>query len=408
MTRGDNFYYGFICVAYGMLGLDMKIYDVIIIGAGAAGLTAARAALGRNKSVAILEMKNTPARKVAASGGGRCNITNMAAGYNRYFGQNKNFVRSALAQFGPNDILDWTKKHNIKLFEKESGRFFCADGADAVVDALVRDVRGADIFYSTSVVAIGKNGDTFDIVCDDNRVFYAKSVILATGGTSFGALGVSDIGYKIAKSFGHKIIPVRPALCAMAISQWPNDLSGISIPAQITVGKNKINDDLLFTHFGIGGPLAYRASLFDITDDITINLLPNIDLENILCNSKKDNGRKSITNVIAEYLPLRVARWITNNDTRNIADIKNTEIKQITTNITNIKISRDAIKYHNMQSAEVVRGGVSTDEISSKTMESKLCANLFIVGELMDIAGDLGGFNLQWAWASGYVAGINA
>ena len=178
--------------------------------------------------------------------------------------------------------------------------------------------------------------------------------------------------------------------------------------AEIKIGKIKLQDSLLFTHFGIGGPLAYRASVRDIHDGITINLMPNTDVLTILRNVKQKSGRKNIANILSDFMPNRVAKWIMANDTRNIADFKDTEIIKIVDKITNIIIPGDKIKLHNMSSAEIVRGGVDTREISSKTMESTLCKGLFFAGEVMDVAGDLGGFNLQWAWASGRVAGQNA
>ena len=385
----------------------MKQYDVIIIGAGAAGLSAAAVARERGKRVAILEMGETPARKVMVSGGGRCNITNTDANHTRYFGENPNFVRGALSRVSAHDIIEWANRKKLSLVEKTPGRYFCENGASAVVEALMKDVRGIDIFYNTNVKSVQKNTDEF-IISTNKNFFCAKSVIVATGGISFPTLGVSDIGYKIAKSFGHKIIPVRPALCALSIPNMPSELAGISIDAEIKIGKTKLHDSLLFTHFGIGGPLAYRASVRDIHNGIVINLMPNIDVQNVLRDAKRTSGKKNVTNILTQYLPNRLARWIMAGDIRNIADIKDADIEKIATRITNIIIPGNKIKLHNMASAEIVRGGVDTREISSKTMESVLCRGLFFAGEVMDVAGDLGGFNLQWAWASGRVAGQNA
>lgn len=380
----------------------MKQYDVIIIGAGAAGLSAGAQAIQNGKSVLILDMGNTPARKVMASGGGRCNITNTAAGRDRYFGQNPDFVRGALSRVSPHDILEWAKSHKLKLSQKEPGRYFCDDGAGAVVDALMRDAHGADIKYNSPVQSVEKKDGLFWV-----NGCCAPALIVASGGTSFGTLGVSDIGYKIAKSFGHKIIPVRPGLCALAITGANADLAGITLDAEIKIGKKKVCDSMLFTHFGIGGPAAYRASLHNIKDGIHINLCPNTDVLDLLRDAKQTQGRKNLATILGTVLPVRIAKWIAGADGRNIADLKDSDIKNIAERIQNIFISGDKIKYHTLASAEVVCGGISTDEISSKTMESKLCSGLFFVGEVIDIAGDLGGFNLQWAWASGRVAGDN-
>ncbi len=380
----------------------MKNYDVIIIGAGAAGLSAAISALNLGKRVLVLEMGRTPARKVAISGGGRCNITNTDANVNRYFGKNPDFVRGALSRYTPVDVLQWCKKHNLKIEEKTSGRFFCADGASAVVRALRHDTQNADIQYNTLITNIEKQNDMFVI-----NEFCAPSVILATGGTSWGTVGVSDTGYKIAKKFGHNIVPVRPALCALKIAGADADMAGITLNAEIVIEKHTLQDSLLLTHFGLGGPLAYRASLYDLNNGFYLNLMPDIDVIQLLKNKKKAAGKRSVTSILSKYLPNRLAKKITNNSTKNIADVSDKDIEKLATRISKIFIPSDRISLHGLSAAEVVRGGVDTADVSSKTMESKLCRGLFFAGEVLDIAGDLGGFNLHWAWASGYVAGTN-
>lgn len=381
----------------------MKKYDVIIIGAGAAGLSSAAVATKRGRRVAVFDMGNTPARKVQLSGGGNCNITNMAAGRDRYFGENPDFVRGALSRVSPADILTWANTHNLHTFEKGTGRYFCAAGADAVVDALMHDACAADFYWNTKIADIKKENGLFCV-----NQCCANSVIVATGGISFDRLGVSDAGYKIAKSVGHKIVPVRPALCALALAEWTDELAGISLNAEIIIGRNVVRDSLLITHVGIGGPAAYRASLYDLDAGIRINVMPNIDVYGLLRGAKQTHGRKTAASILSEYVPTRVAKWIAGNDNRNIADLKDTEILKIATKANNLHFTRTQIKYHSMHSAEVVRGGISVDDVSSKTMESKLCSGLYFAGEVLDIAGDLGGFNLQWAWASGRVAGENA
>lgn len=383
----------------------MKKYDVIIIGAGAAGLSAAAVALSRGRRVAILDMGNVPARKISVSGGGRCNFTNNAVAANRYFGNNPDFVRSAIARVKPNDILNWARQNNIKWTEKSPGQYFCVDGANVIVDALMHDAHGADIWTSTVVTGVSRNLTGF-LIQSDQGDFAAQSVIVATGGISFSALGVSDIGYKIAKQFGHKIIPVRPALCAIATHVFASDLSGISVDTEICVGREKIRDYMLFTHFGVGGPAIYRATVRDF-NDIIINMAPDTNIFDILRRAKTSNGRKSVAGILSETLPNKLAKWIC-SDTGHIADYKDSELQKIAKKVNHVVIPHNDITLHGMPSAEVVRGGVDTSQISSKTMESMICPGLFFAGEVMDIAGDLGGFNLHWAWASGRVAGENA
>ncbi len=386
----------------------MKYYDVIIIGGGAAGFSAAIAATKNAKTVAVLDMRNTPARKVMASGGGRCNFTNAAADAPRYFGKNPNFVRGALSRVSPSDVLAWARANKITPIEKAPGQYFSATGAPAVVDAMRHAARGAKIIKNTTILDVDKTDDGFVVCAASGETYRAGHVIIATGGVSFPSLGVSDVGYKIAKKFGHKIIPPRPALCGIATDAFPADLSGISMPVEIKIGKTVIQDNILFTHWGIGGPATYRATVRDISDAITLNLMPGVDAYSWLRGQKQTSGCKSLKSVLGLKIPARVAEHLANLQTKNIADYRDTEIAEIATRINNIVIPVQSIKMHNMAMAEVVRGGVDTAQISSKTMESKLCPGLFFAGEVLDIAGDLGGFNLHWAWASGYVAGQNA
>jgi len=382
----------------------MKIYDVIIIGAGAAGLMAASQLRKRNKSVLIIDMGEKPARKVAISGGGNCNFTNTNADYTHYFGQNPQFVRSGLTQFTPFDTLNWVKSHGIKYIEKEPGRYFCKNGAHEIIDALITDAGNTEIKYNTNVIDVHKDDELF-VVKTDHGDFASSAIIVATGGVSYPHLGVSNIGHIIAKKFGHKIVPPRPALCAIKTKSFPNELTGISTNVSITTNNRLIYDDLLFTHFGLGGPAIYRATLSNI-NKIIINFVPDKNVFEILKNTKQTNGQKNIANILGEIMPNKLARFFAKNNMKNIADYKDIELKNIADTITHFEIL-DA-QTIGMQSAEVTLGGIDTKDISSKTMESKICPKLFFTGEVIDVTGDLGGFNLQWAFSSGVIAGKNA
>ena len=378
----------------------MKTFDVIIIGAGAAGLTAAARAVALHKSTLVIDMGG-PARKVAISGGGKCNFTNTRADYKHYFGNNPKFACGALARWTPTNTLNWIKSNHIKFYEKTTGQYF-AESAKDVVNTLLQNAKGAKFELNTTVQNVEKQDDKFIINCDNNKTFAATKLIIATGGISYAHIGTSDIGYKIAKQFGHKIIPPRPALCAIATNVFNTHLSGVSLPVEITIGKEKILDTMLFTHFGIGGPAIYKTSARNLENGFTINLLPNTDVFNWLKTMKQTNGKKQIKTILATKMPERVAEFLT--DTRNIADWRDQELMDLTNKITQIKIEKFTL--HNFQSAEVTRGGVDTKHISSKTMESSLCKNLYFIGEVLDITGDLGGYNLQWAWSSGNVVEI--
>lgn len=386
----------------------MQKYDVIIIGGGAAGLTAARECAMAGRRTAVLDMGDTPARKVAVSGGGRCNITNMAAARDRYFGDNPDFVRSALAAVRPDDILNWAARHHLELNEKAAGQYFCNQGAAAVVRALTNDIVNVKLYRNTPVHDVDKDGDVF-IVRTPEGDMTADNLIVATGGISYANLGISDLGYQVAKKFGHKIIPPRPGLVALDTDAFPVELAGISIDVAIHIGRrNCVSDAMMFRHHGIGGPAAYRASLYDLGGGITIDMMPGGDALQLLRDAKKSTPRRGLANVLGQLFPSRLAAWLCNNETRNIADIRDIILVQIADKIHNFFIPADHIKRAAFTGAEVTFGGVSTTDISSKTMESKLCPGLFFAGEVLDITGDLGGFNLHWAWASGTVAGRNA
>ncbi len=383
----------------------MKIYDCIIIGAGAAGLKAA--AQIQNKNCLILDMGNTPARKINVSGGGRCNFTNDAAKSDRYFGQNPNFAKSALAQVKSIDILNWVKSHGLGWVEKSAGQYFCSTNAGDITAALLSDCKNTTIKTDIFVTDITKQDDVFTIHTDKG-LFYSKTAIIATGGISYPSLTVSDIGYKIAKSFGHKIIPPTPGLVGLKTDLFSPELSGISMPVEIKINKTVIADSLLFTHFGIGGPVTYRISNHKVEEnDLFINFLPDTNVYDWLISAKGSNGKKSLQNILSQKLPQNFVKLLLSENTVNIADYKNSEIREISNDINNFCMPRGSLKRRGINSAEVTLGGVSTDEISSKTYESKLCPNLYFAGEVIDIAGDLGGFNLHFAFASGTVAGIS-
>jgi len=382
----------------------MKKYDVIIIGGGAAGLFAARSATARGRKTLILDMGDRPGRKVFVSGGGRCNFTNSAAGRDRYVGQNPDFVKSALARVKPADILKWAHGHGLSYVEKSPGQFFCATSGADIVSAMITDIGNANMILNTNVIDISKQESTF-IVHTDLEKFQSSSIIIATGGMSFPNIGVSDFGYKIAKQFGHKIVPIQPGLVGLKTTIFPHELSGISLPVTITVAGKTISDSMLFTHFGIGGPAAYRASLLDVTSELCINFMPSINVYDWLCDLKKSNGKKSLHTLLGTQLPAKFAKWICDDNQKNLADYKNTDIAGISDRIQKFKIPGGTLKHRDFNSAEVTIGGVSTEFISSKTMESKLCPGLYFAGEVLDITGDLGGFNLHFAFASGITAG---
>lgn len=377
-------------------------YDVIIIGGGAAGFFAARSLLSQGIKPLILDMGKSPLRKVLVSGGGRCNFTNINANKSRFFGKNPNFVSSALSQIKPKHILEWAKSHNLETVEKEAGQFFCTQGAQAIVDAMIKDTKAAEIKLGVVVKDAEKTENEFVVKTSDGK-YYGKKIIIASGGMSFASLGVSDIGYKIAKNFGHKIIPIRAGLVALKTNAFSADLMGISLPVEMKIGKNKIKDSLLFTHFGIGGPASYRISIFDFDSDLHINFLPEIDVFEWLKSAKATNGTRMLSTILSQKLPEKFAKWLITD--KKIGECKDSDLGKLTEKLSNFVIEKNNISRRGFETAEITTGGVDTSEISSETFESKLCEGLFFVGEVIDVSGDLGGFNLHFAFASGSIAG---
>ena len=381
----------------------MKTYDIIIIGAGASGIFAATRI--KNKSVCILDSGDAPLRRVAISGGGKSNFTNTHADHNHYFGTNPEFTRGALARFSSLDMLNWARDHNLRIHEKSPGQYFCDDSQN-IIAALLHDAKNADIKLNTTVKSATKTDDIFEIETN-NGTFTARHLCIATGGVSYSNISNGDVGYKIAKSFGHKIIPPRPALCGIRTKLFSSTLSGISIPVEISIGRERIRDSMLFTHWGLGGPAIYRATVRNLDNGFTLNLLPNCDTYNWLTAQKKSNGRKQLKTILATKMPATLAEFLAGNDTKNIADWRDTDIRIIATKISEIKITTAAFELQKFDAAEVTRGGIDTTDISSKTMESKLTPGLYFIGETLDIAGDLGGYNLQWAWSSAHTFAEN-
>ena len=315
----------------------MKKYDVIIVGAGAAGLMSAVELSKRKKNILIIDMGKKLGRKIEISGGGKCNFTNTHSDYSHYFGKNPRFVCSALSQFSPQDTLNWVKSHNIDFYEKEPGRYFCTKSSYDIINAFITDIKNTEIKFDTKLSDIIKTDNIFTLKTNNGN-FLCKSVIIATGGMSYSHLGASETGHIIAKKFGHKIEPVRPGLCAIKTKSFSPDLSGISLMVEININKHKIKDNLLFTHFGIGGPAIYRASLLDCKQ-MHINFAPNINVFEFLKSAKQTNGKKSVANILSKILPNKLAHFLCKKYTKHIADYKDIEIQEIANKITKFEIT---------------------------------------------------------------------
>jgi len=375
-----------------------QIYDVIIIGAGASGIFAATQ-IKKDKSVLVIDANEKKLRKVFVSGGGRCNFTNVNASSNYYTSNNPKFCISALKSFTPNDFMEILDKKEVKYFEKQMGQMFCNSSLDVIKTLEDNLNENVSFHMKNKVMFILKKEDAF-LVRTSQGLFTSKNVIVASGGKSFESLKASDIGYKIAKSFDIPIIEPRPALVGLESEEFTS-LSGLSLPVKIRVNKREINDDLLFTHKGLSGPAILKASLF-ASNKIIINFCPTINIEEFLQSAKNKNPKMKINNILADILPKKfVDSFIEEfNISSEIANISNKIISKIASKINSYEFNiTETMGY---DKAEVTKGGVDTSYISSKTMETKNVPNLYFIGEVLDVTGYLGGYNLQWAWSSAF------
>ena len=389
-------------------------YDVIIIGAGAAGLMSAIEAGKRGRRVLLVDHAKKIGEKIRISGGGRCNFTNINTGPSKFISNNPKFVISALNQYTQKDFINLIKKHKIKFHEKKLGQLFCDESAQQIIDMLLLECQmvKVTVMNKTIVSNVGKFNNHYFIDINFKK-YFAKSLIIATGGLSIPKIGASDFGYLIAKKFNLKIIETLPALVPLIFNEKLLDkckeLSGLSLEAIISSKNIFFEEGMLFTHRGLSGPSILQiSSYWKYGEEIKINLSPKIDVLSVMEYEKKSNPKKNIYNIISEILPKRLAYIICkeNNITGNISELSNKLLKQISNSIKAWSVN--PVGSEGYRTAEVTLGGVDTKEISSKTMMSLKNPGLFFIGEVVDVTGHLGGYNFQWAWSSGFVAGQHA
>ena len=386
-------------------------YDVIIIGAGAAGMMSAIESGKRGRKVLLVDHAKKIGEKIRISGGGRCNFTNTNTHPSKFISKNPKFVISALSQYTQNDFINLIKKHNIKFHEKKLGQLFCDQSAQQIVDMLLLECQNANvsIMKETVINEVDKKGDKYIIVGGKDK-YSCKSLIIATGGLSVPKIGASKFGYDVAKKFNMNIVETLPALVPLTFNEkilsLCKELSGLSLEAVVFFDKTFFQEGMLFTHRGLSGPSILQiSSYWKLGDNIKINLSPKLDVFELLERVKKSNPKHDIINIITEILPKRLASIICkeNNVSGNISELPNKLLKQLSESINTWIIS--PIGSEGYRTAEVTLGGVNTNEISSKTMMSKNNPGLFFIGEVVDVTGHLGGYNFQWAWSSGFVAG---
>ncbi|MDB0045191.1 NAD(P)/FAD-dependent oxidoreductase [Candidatus Pelagibacter sp.] len=386
-------------------------FDVIVVGAGAAGMMSAIEAGKRGRKVLLVDHAKKIGEKIRISGGGRCNFTNIHTHPSKFISSNPKFVISALKQYTQNDFIDLIKKHNIKFHEKKLGQLFCDESAQQIIDMLLLECEMANVVLKKDITIddIDKQDDKYFIVFGGDK-YFSESLIIATGGLSIPKIGASKFGYDIAQKFNLKVIETLPALVPLTFSEKIlvicKELTGLSVEAVVSFKKTFFEEGMLFTHRGLSGPSILQiSSYWKMGDDIKVNLSPKLDVDKFLNDRKTSNPKHDINNIVSEILPKRLAHIICNENkvNGNICELSKKVLTSLSNSINSWAINPTGTEGY--RTAEVTLGGIDTEEISSKTMMSNKHPGLFFIGEVVDVTGHLGGYNFQWAWSSGYVAG---
>jgi predicted Rossmann fold flavoprotein len=398
----------------------MAKFDVAVIGAGAAGMMCAATAAQRGLRVVLIDHAAKLAEKIRISGGGRCNFTNVNAGPANFLSENPHFCKSALSRYTPADFVALVKKHRIGYHEKHRGQLFCDDSAEQIIDMLKDECAGGDVHWRMpcKVDSLEQTQEGFVLQTDSGPI-EAPSVVIATGGLSIPKIGATDFGYRIAQQFGLRMVEPRPALVPLTFDaqQWAPfvEMSGIALEVDVETGSLKgrnatgarFREDLLFTHRGLSGPAILQiSSYWQPGTPIVINLLPELDLAATLIEGK-NTIKKQLGNVLAQWLPARLAEGLLVAhgfalDAR-LADMPDAQLRKLGAAINQWTLTPNGSEGY--KKAEVTRGGIDTRELSQQTMMATKVPGLYFIGETVDVTGWLGGYNFQWAWASGVAAG---
>jgi predicted Rossmann fold flavoprotein len=384
-------------------------HDVIILGAGAAGLMCAGVAARRGRSVLVLEQARQPAEKIRISGGGRCNFTNLHTTPANFLSENPRFCHSALSGYTQHDFIALVEQYGIAWHEKTRGQLFCDGSSRQIIDMLREESRSAQLRLGVRISAILNNEGRF-VVTTDQGEFHCRSLVVATGGPSIPKMGASGFGYRVAEQFGLGIVPPRAALVPLTfdagmLAQF-KDLSGVSVDASVSCGKTRFDEALLFTHRGLSGPAILQiSSYWRVGEDIIIDMAPERDVLARLKQVRRDHPRQELATTLAGFLPKRLAQTIadTIETPDRLADFSDKLLSRVTAAVKAWRVRPNGTEGY--RTAEVTLGGVDTAELSSKTFEAKSVSGLYFIGEVVDVTGHLGGFNFQWAWSSGHAAG---
>ncbi|QOL26423.1 NAD(P)/FAD-dependent oxidoreductase [Thalassotalea sp. LPB0316] len=391
----------------------MQQTDVLVIGAGAAGLMCAATAGYRGKSVTVVDMGKKPGRKILISGGGRCNFTNENASPDNYLCQNPHFVKSALSRYSAQDFIELVERHGMPYHHKTLGQLFCDNGAQDIVDILMTECEwaGVQVKLRNEVLTVEQTSEGY-LVRTTDASYQCTSLVIASGGLTMPKLGATPIGYKIAEQFGLNVLPTTAALVPFTLhdhdKQKFDGLSGISLPTIVTSESGvSFKENILFTHRGMSGPAILQISSFwQAGQPVTINLLPDTSIETLIAQWRDQHSQKSLKNMLCTILPKRFVEILIQHkdiSDKAINQISNAEVSYLSQYLHHWQIKPNGTEGY--RTAEVTLGGVDTDELSSKTFEAKKAKGLFFIGEVIDVTGWLGGYNFQFAWSSGVACG---
>ncbi len=383
----------------------MQSYDVIIIGAGAAGLFCAGVAVARGKRVLVLEHGPEAGRKILISGGGRCNFTNLSVRPEHFISANPHFCKSALAGFAPEDFIALVTGAGIAYHEKSAGQLFCDGPARQIVDLLLARAAGADIWLNAAISDVA-HADGF-AVSSARGMVRAPCLVVATGGLSIPKLGASGFAYQLADKFGLAVVKPRPALVPLVFGAadlaWMRELAGIAVPAQVAAGAQKFAGNLLFTHRGLSGPAVLQISSYLRPEAaLEIDFCPTVRLGSELLEAKMRRGAAALKTVLGEFLPARLAAHFAKDQGQRVADMPDKNLRALGAWLNAYMMT--PVGDEGFAKAEVTAGGVDTAALESRSLMARKVAGLFFIGEAVDVTGWLGGYNFQWAWASGYAA----
>ena len=385
-------------------------FDAVIIGGGAAGLMCGAQAGRRGRRVVIIDHADKAGEKIRISGGGRCNFTNVHCGPDNFISENPHFCKSALSRYSASDFVDLVKSYGIAFHEKTKGQLFCDGRSQEIIDMLLSecDKAGNEIWLGMGVKSVAKVGDVFKVKTDHHTIT-AHSVVIATGGPSIPKMGASRFGYDIAAQFGLGIIEPVAALVPLTFTDQLKEplkaLSGVSVEAVVSHSKAVFDEAMLFTHRGLSGPAILQiSSYWEPGDSITLNMAPGRNIADAMKLDRTARPRVSPSVWLTQFIPARLADYIAGHvKATRLADLSDKAILNLSLMVENWTVKPAGSE--GFRTAEVTKGGVDTDTISSKTMECKTVSGLYFIGEVVDVTGHLGGHNFQWAWASGVAAG---